>query len=250
MGKITIRLRMEVADEKKMLMASLKPAPRFHINMKKSKSLPIANFTCFGAHNEDKYDIKLLRSYVNEMLEMKRFIFYTINDAFMSLILWRGQLQVGRMLLPVNSALAFFGGIYIIERPHLIPGCFFLTIAWIMLASLNARLHHPDPWHQTMPFSHYLSLLLLGKSSVPSKEIQSMENHEESMNYKVNWEKRIETDMNAINKRWELQLEMDKIGNQDLQTEEKAMVPNPDPIAIALESVSAWLFPMQKKLRG
>ena len=125
----------------------------------------------------------------------------------------------------------------------------FLTFAWCMLASLNARLHHPDPWQQTMPFSHYLSLLLFGKSHLPPRDIKAMDNHEEAMRYKLNWETRIATDLDTVNKAWELQLEMDKIGNEDLQTEEKVMT-TPDPMALALESLASRLFPMQKRLKG
>ena len=210
-----------------MLMASLEPAPRFHVNMKKRMTHPVANFTCFGAHNEDKYDVKILRSYVNEMLELKRFAAYAVNDALASLIMWRGQLKVGTVNLPIHSALAFFGGIFVVERPHLLPGCFFLSIAWIMLASLNSRIHHPSPWFRTMPFSYYMSLLIFGKSFLPTENIKSMDCEKETLKYEANWENRIKTDLDAINKRWYLQLEMDKIGNEDFQTEERTKSADP-----------------------
>jgi hypothetical protein len=247
LGSITIRLRKEITDEKKLMMSSLKPAPRFHVNMQKKVSLPVANFTCFGAHNEDTYDIKLLRSYVNEILELKRFIGYVLKDTFTSLIMWHGQLQVGDFHIPIHSIIAFFGGIYVIERPHLLPGCFFLCIAWIMLASLNSRIHHPSPWHRTLPFTHYLSILIFGKSCLTVDEIKSMQCHDETSKYEKNWENRFETDTEAINKRWNLQLEMEKIGNEDLRTEEEKN--SADPIAIALASLAPRLFPIQKRLR-
>jgi hypothetical protein len=236
-------------DEKKLMIESINPAPRFHVNMQKKQSLSVANFTCFGSHNEDKDDITLLRSYVNEMLELKRFLLYAINDAFTSLIMWRGQLQVGKLMIPANSAMAFFGGIYVVENPHLIPGCFFLTIAWIMIASLNSRMHHPNPWHRTMPFSYYLSLAILGKANSPQVEIKPMEFDEQSTKYEINWQTRIETDLNAVNKRWELQLEMDKIGNENLETQEKIRKVSADPVAIAMESLASRLGPMQRRLR-
>lgn len=214
--------------------------------MKKRMSLPVANYTCFGAHNEEKFDFTLIRSYVNEMLELKRFLKYAISDAISSLIMWRGQVQIGKYLLPLHSAMAFFGGIYVIERPHMIPGCFFLSIAWVMLASLNARIHHPSPWQRTLPFSHYLSLLVLGKSYLPSDEIRPMQCHRESCRFEANWNSRIKTDLDVINKAWELQLEMDKIGNENLQTEEQNLA---DPVEIAKAKMSPWLFPIQRRLR-
>ena len=247
LGTITIRLRIEINNEKEFLMASLKPAPRFHVNMQKKMTLPVANFTCFGSNNEDNYDFNLIRSYVNEMLEMKRFLTYAIHDAVTSLMMWRGQVKIGSVYVPLHSSLAFFGGIYVIERPHLIPGCFFLSIAWVMLASLNTRLQHPSPWCQTRSFSHYLFLLMNGSPSIPVEQINSNQFKEESLKYEAYWETRIQTDLEAINKRWELQLEMQRIGNEDLQTEEKGNLA--DPIAMAKKSISTWLFPIQRRLR-
>ncbi len=75
-----------------------------------------------------------------------------------------------------------------------------------------------------------------------------MECHKETVKYETNWDTRIKTDLDAINKRWELQLEMDKIGNEDLQTEEKTK--SADPLVIALASLESRLYPMQKRLRG
>ena len=77
--------------------------------MRSRKSLPVANFTTFGMHNEDHYDVKILRCYVNEMIELKRFFYYAVEDTFKSLILWRGQVKVGDTLLPLHSAIAFLG---------------------------------------------------------------------------------------------------------------------------------------------
>lgn len=210
-------------------------------------SLPVANFTCLGAHSEEQFDLILMRSYVNEMLEMKRFLVYAINDAITSLIEWKGQVKVGNHLLPLHSAVAFFGGSYIIERPHLIPGCFFLGIAWIMLAGLNSRIHHPSPWQRTLPFYHYLSLLILGKSQVPHDDIRPFQFHRESCRFEEKWKSRIENDLNAVNAQWELQLEIEKIGNEDIQTEEKKNVA--DPMEIAKSQMSPWLFPMQRRLK-
>ena len=230
------------------MMAALKPLPRFHVNMKSKKTLPVANFTCYGSHNEDNYDIQLLRSYVNEILELKRFLVYAVADSINSLIMWRGQVQVGDVCLPLHSAFAFFSGIYVIERLHLIPGCFFLTIAWMMMASMTYRLKHPSPWQTTTSFFDYLSILLNGKSLGKRTVIKSMENHEQAAKHEANWDHRIKTDMDAAWKAWELQLEMDQIGNEDLNTTENKA--SADPIALALASLKPRLFPIQKRLEG
>lgn len=47
-GSITIRLRIEIDDERAFLLASLKPEIPVHVNVKKEKSFDVARFTCFG----------------------------------------------------------------------------------------------------------------------------------------------------------------------------------------------------------
>mmetsp|Transcript_8761 Transcript_8761/g.16537 ORF Transcript_8761/g.16537 Transcript_8761/m.16537 type:complete len:1050 (+) Transcript_8761:126-3275(+) len=250
LGTITIRLRKHIKDPHVFLLASLKTPPRLHVNMKCEKTLPVANFTMYGRHNEDVYDVQLLRNYVNEILELKRLFFYCVGESVTSLALWRGQMKVGSLNLPVHSFIAFFGGIYVIERPHLLPGCSFLMMAWVMLASLINRLQHPSPWRKTIGFLDYLYILIHKTNPHESRRtiIKSMENSREAEIFEANWAHRIKSDYDAAWKEWELQLEMDRIGNQDLNTEhgEKAK----DPIGIALASLKPRLFPIQKRLRG
>ena len=96
-------------NEKALLMSALQATPRHHVNMKSHRTLPVANFTCYGNHDEDCYDVQLLRSYVNEMIELKRLLVYAVGDSISSLIMWRGQVKVGSKHLPLHSLLAFFG---------------------------------------------------------------------------------------------------------------------------------------------
>jgi len=79
----------------------------FNINMQRRTTLSIVNFKCCGNHNEDRYDVKLLRCYINESFELKLFLSYSVADAFSSLIMWRGQVKVGSLCLPLHSACFF-----------------------------------------------------------------------------------------------------------------------------------------------
>lgn len=65
-GSIKIRLRIEYNDEKEVLLAALRPRPKFHINVQKEKSLFVLRYTCFGEYgddNEQAFDLTVLRSY-------------------------------------------------------------------------------------------------------------------------------------------------------------------------------------------
>ena len=157
-------------------------------------------------------------------------------------------MQVGKMHLPLHSAVAFFGGIYLVERPHLLPGFFFLGIAWIMIFNMNLRSRHPDPWNRSLTFSYFFSILLTGEPPISYTKIDKYEGHEDKVRYDLNWKNRIDTDLDAANRAWELQEEMNKVGNEELHTAEEKV--EHDPVAIAMNSLASRLFPMQKRLRG
>lgn len=199
-------------------------------------------------YNEDFYDIKLLRSYVNEILELKRFLFYAVGDACHSLIMWNGQVQVGNLFLPLHSVFAFLTGVYIVERPHLIPGYFFICIAWIMFATMIQRIQHPSPWKRTLPFYYFLSILIYGNDAVMDHDdIPAYQGHDENEKFDDYWSNRILKDFDMSNKIWEIQKEIEQLGNQDLHTKEKKV--DYDPLTAVLSSLSDRLFPIQLRLR-
>jgi hypothetical protein len=208
-------------DDKRVLLAALRPTPRLHVNMQNSDILPVANFTCYGTHDEEHYDVHLLRSYVNEMIEMKRFLVYVVWDSVGSLIMWRGQVEFGKIHLPLHSLLAFFGGIHLVENLHQLPAFSFFFIAWGMIASCTNRQRHPSPWHRTNSFFYYL-MVLLSKKGSPQKQtiISEMENHENALQFEKNWSNRISTDMDVAMKQLTLQDETDRIGNENFNTKQ------------------------------
>ena len=65
-GSIKIRLRIEFHNEKEALLAALRPRPKFHINVRREKSLSVLRYTCFGEYgddNEQLFDLTVMRSY-------------------------------------------------------------------------------------------------------------------------------------------------------------------------------------------
>ncbi|KAI2512698.1 Protein kinase C conserved region 2 [Fragilaria crotonensis] len=102
-GQITIRLRVEVFDEKASLLTALKPRPNIHVNVKKMKSFKVVRYTCFGEYDgEDKFDLTVCRSYINEIFEYKRRLSYAISDSLYSLMFWRGQVEFFSIFLPIH----------------------------------------------------------------------------------------------------------------------------------------------------
>jgi len=123
--------------------------------------LDIARYTCYGKYREDVYNMKILRSYVDEILENIEFASFELKMGLKSLIFWQGQVRFGRVNLPLHSFLAFVSATYVIEQPHLIPAYIFFCAAWCMLFLMCRQNRDPYPWSQTGSFSHHL------KSFVP-----------------------------------------------------------------------------------
>mmetsp|Transcript_37634 Transcript_37634/g.82419 ORF Transcript_37634/g.82419 Transcript_37634/m.82419 type:complete len:1040 (+) Transcript_37634:105-3224(+) len=239
-GTITIRIRIEAPDEKAMLLASRKAIPKIHVNVKKDKSLAVAKYTLYGSYDEEKYDLTLLRSYVNEIMEYKRRATYSVGDALRSLILWRGQVKVGHVKLPLHSLAAYVIATYVVERPHLVPSLMCFLAAWLMLANYTARVQHPSPWRRCRSVQDYVNILSQGKSLRSATRIHPQEGEKEARAVEESWKHRVDADYEAATKRWEMQQELLNIGDEKIHTEETGL--QLDPLA--------RLFPIQRRLCG
>mmetsp|Transcript_13045 Transcript_13045/g.20259 ORF Transcript_13045/g.20259 Transcript_13045/m.20259 type:complete len:672 (-) Transcript_13045:878-2893(-) len=248
-GTITIRLRKVMKNEKALLMSTLKPRPNLHTNIEDDAHLAVARFACYGKHDEDVYDMMFIWYYIKEILDIIKFSRFAISDAIGSLIMWRGQVKVRDMYLPVHSAIAFVGGIYFIERPHLLPGCFFLSLAWLMLASMIHRQQNPSIWHKTNSFFYYLAVLLNMKPTTNKTVIKSMENAENAAIYEANWEHRINFSQEIGRKNRDLNYEVERIGNEKLSDEHKKKWAQKDPLSKIISFLLCGKKPTRSKTR-
>lgn len=227
-GSITIRLRVEYKDEKEVLLAALRPRPKFHVNVHKKKSLDVVRYTCFGKYgdeNDQTFDLNVFRSYIREIFEYKSTLAYCIGDAFQSLIFWRGQVEVFDTLVPMHSFLFFWAATTLVENPSLAPSFFILSIAWIMLATHTLRRQHPSPWSRCPPFWHYLEILRTGKSSMPIRRIDQNEGEKAAQIYEKEWQERLANDQKVAATLAELNNEIKNIGADDIQTKMTSVIP-------------------------
>lgn len=63
-GSITLRLRIEIADERKLLLSAIEPPPSMYVNTKTRKEFRVVRFTCTGKYNMEKYSMKTINRYV------------------------------------------------------------------------------------------------------------------------------------------------------------------------------------------
>ena len=227
-GSITIRVRLEWFDPRAALLATLKPRPNMHVNVSKERSFTVVRYTCYGEHdNIEKFDMTLMRSYINEIFVYKAAVSYSLSDTFKSLILWKGQVEICSVMLPLHSLILFISSTRLVENPQLIVPYSLLGIAWMMLANLTIVRQHPSPWRSRLSFFDYLNILRTGKSSIPIKAIREYEGAEASKAYELAWEKRVEEDKNIAEKKAELLQEINNIGDVNIHTEvsEQAFIP-------------------------
>lgn len=246
-GTITIRLRMELEDERAYLLAGiLQPPPRFHVNVTKEKSLAVVRYVVNGAYDDEKFDLMVLRSYVGEMFEYQALVNYAIGDSITSLILWRPQWHIGVFQIPLHSIVAFVSGAFLVETPRLLPSFFCFGVAWIMIASMSARAHNPSPWLRCRNFLNYLEILIRGRSSacLSNINVEPGEGAAATARLEAAWKVRRQADAERSEKLWELQLKLNDIGKEEIHAGTK--IKQIDPLAAYLPI----LIRVQKRLRG
>lgn len=225
-GQITIRVRVEFVDEKACLLAALKPRPNIHVNVKKSKTFKVVRYTCFGEYDgEDKFDLTVIRSYINEIFEYKRRLSHAVSDSLFSLMFWRGQVEVFSIFLPIHSMIFFCVSTTLVERPYMFPAFAILSVAWLMIANGRMRRQHPSPWYRCPTFAHYLGILINGKSKQKIQKISANEGREEAVAFEEAWRKREEDAMSKAEKRAEMERVLQEQGNANIHTQVNLGIP-------------------------
>lgn len=250
MGIVTIRLRIEAPDERKLLIESTAELARremrwMHVNMRKEKSLSVANFTVKGQYDEEKYSLKLFLAYIDELLTYKRMIVYTCGDAILSVVLWRGTVKVGGLALPIHSLIAFVIGIHVVESLHLLPSLFCFGLAWSLIGGYTNRVRHPSPWRRCRTIGDYVRTLLLGKSSSSDVQIHPGVGAQETEGIDASWKSRFQDDLDNIKRRRAMKKELKRMAGENIQTEQSSGV-KIDPVTAYLEPL---LFPIQERLQ-
>ena len=61
-GNITIRLRLDIPDERKLLLSAIEPPPAIYVNVKTRKEFRVVRYTCTGKYNMEKYSMKIINA--------------------------------------------------------------------------------------------------------------------------------------------------------------------------------------------
>eukprot|EP00529_Nitzschia_sp_RCC80_P008506 CAMPEP_0113512820 /NCGR_PEP_ID=MMETSP0014_2-20120614/39536_1 /TAXON_ID=2857 /ORGANISM="Nitzschia sp." /LENGTH=1224 /DNA_ID=CAMNT_0000409189 /DNA_START=63 /DNA_END=3733 /DNA_ORIENTATION=+ /assembly_acc=CAM_ASM_000159 len=194
-GQIKIRLRMEISDERKVALAALQPPPPIHVNAKKRRDFRVIRETCLGNVDEERYNVSTLKSYVEELQELQYVLFY-LEDAALTLFLWRGHFEVnvlGRKIkLPLHSLNAFIFFTFLVEHPQLVPSFCFMSVAWMLIAVMGWRRNSANIWQHCYSYFEIMRMVVVGDSLVPPAKIDAYQNFDESKKEMESWVNRVE----------------------------------------------------------
>jgi hypothetical protein len=142
-GTITIRLRLELADEKTLVLSNMKPPQSVYVNVQTQKDFHVLRQTVEGNLDTKEYSLSTITAYCDELMSYLT-IYYGLEDAVIRLFLWRGGKEVFiptpdiatksikwiGFRFPLTSVIAFLSIVNLVEKPDLIPSFLFASAGW------------------------------------------------------------------------------------------------------------------------
>ena len=257
-GSITIRVRMELEDERTLLMSNFEYHEPVYVNSDNKKDYRVMHQTVHGNVDMKEYGLPTINQYIEEIYDYMT-VYYYLEDSFLNLVLWRSITNISVPVLrlkpfsfewvdvpmPLHSLMLFLCMIALVENPELIPSFFFGSIGWILLGVMERRTSHPNPWITPKSFQHYLWSLVFGDGLMKPRDIAKNENIEQIEKTDGAWKKRLQDAERRAEEyakeQEEYWKEMEHYGDivDDLATMKKRYTFNP---------VVAYLYPIQQWL--
>mmetsp|Transcript_23343 Transcript_23343/g.36135 ORF Transcript_23343/g.36135 Transcript_23343/m.36135 type:complete len:1112 (+) Transcript_23343:197-3532(+) len=257
-GSITIRLRLELENERTLLLSNINYPESVYVNSDNKKDYKVMHQTVHGNVDMKRYGLANINQYIEELYDYLT-IYYYLEDSFVSLILWRSKtsipVPVPRLTplsiewvdisMPLHSLMAFMCLIGMVENPELMPALFFGSIGWILMATMELRTSGPDPWARCKSFQHYFWALICGDGMIkphniaPNENIERIKVREEAWKKRVkDAERRAEEYAKEQEQYWKEMEERDDI-DEDLSVVKRKFTLNP---------TTAYLYPIQQWL--
>lgn len=172
-GTIKIRLRLELEDERTLLLSNFQLPLTVDINVDKKKDFKVIKQTVEGGVNMNRNNPSSVYRYYDELWTYL-FVIFIIQEAFLGVIFWRGYSTVSLPMpshafrsvkwvdlrFPLHSLVAFISITTVIDYPNLLPSFCLGCIGWLLLAMQERRTNNPSLWLQCKSFSHFLSALI------------------------------------------------------------------------------------------
>ena len=240
-GRIRMRLRLEMDDERMALLAPLSSMlsspklPSLYVNFQAKKTFACARYTAYGEYDHvGKFQLGVLQGYIDEIVQgYVRRIVYALSDGARSLIFWQAhnQMQIevagGIVVFPLYSFICFTAGIVVVECPHFLPGTLLCLTGMFMLVQLSHRNRSPNPWNRRSSFWRYLRILFWHASDkIFFEEIQQNEGWEEFKAEEKKLKDRIERDEKFLRKKAAVEKELEKVKQFKIESKSKDVIQN------------------------
>ncbi|CAB9508375.1 expressed unknown protein [Seminavis robusta] len=180
-GTLTIRLRIEWGsggdsiqqpcikgnDTKNMLIEGMLPPHVEHLAVPNRHDFRVAHYTIVGKYDPQKFNLKTLTGYVEEIQTyVDEEVITMVAAAALTILLWRGHYEIrvfGKsVLVPFHSMAAFAWGVLVTQNYNRFLSFLLFCVAWFFLATNEYRRSHPSPWHRGKSFAELLGALLVG----------------------------------------------------------------------------------------
>lgn len=179
-GILMVRLRMELKEEKELILSNLQMPPEFFVNVQSGKDFDLVRQTVGGRQDLQAYNKDTIQLYIDELQGYIVLKYYLI-DAIKSILFWRGQVKIFGFWLPIHSVAVFFAGVTLAEKPSLYPSYWFFGLGWLLLSVQTWRNNTSNPWLRTKTFMSLTQELLMSMSfDGPPTRIAAHENEVES----------------------------------------------------------------------
>jgi len=252
-GTITIRVRLDMNRERKAVLAALEPPPPIYVNTARKKDFKVIRATCLGGTDVDRYSMKIITSYIEELKEYQQMSFF-LQDAAMTVLLWRGhfQLDLGShtFMVPVHSIVAFLFAVYLVERPQLIPSFFFASVAWALLAIVGWRGNSKNIWTQCKSYQEMLEALIIGNSRKQPLSYAPFHHYDDAKSEIEDWQKRLkDADAAAEEAYHEAQVaEQERLKELGEVGDGATDISTGTGVTLSIDPVRKALFPVQQVL--
>lgn len=229
-GTITIRLALEIEDERRLILAALQPAPTFHINICEKKDFHVARFTATGQKGAKAYGLTQIFDQIDELNSTYQRTMFYLRDSMSNIIFWRSTYLVDigpyGVKLPLRSVVFFTAAITFVEMPHYLLSFILGSIGFTLMGTLSRRRSNPSQWLRARTYHYYWRVLLRSRSASPPLNIKPNQNKDEYEAWERDWTERQKEYQEAteaaaaknLKMQEELQKELAEIGDADIST--------------------------------
>ncbi|KAG7350731.1 C2 domain containing protein [Nitzschia inconspicua] len=188
-GTLILRCRYESQSERQILFSQLQLQTQYSVS-----TVGLSDFRCtYYAVANDRHhqtlSLSTLTKYGQELQDYTEYL-DEIADALLAVFLWRETFPLvipffskrWTIMIPLHSIIAFTWGIILVRDFEKIFSFLCFLVGWVLLATLEFRRSHPNPWKRPRSYLEFLGILIFNKSFRRGK-VKPNENIEEIIKY-------------------------------------------------------------------